>query len=128
MIVKYEICLVFFKNGNIGVNIFCFKRVPNNFFTYKRKRIKKDISLRYFYLCRIFRIWPLYYLIVIICFIFYRLIKYGSINLITDSLSIYYYLGFVSNFDVIKTFPQMPNVLPFIVLWCISVMEQFYLI
>lgn len=118
-----------FQNGNIGVNIFfVLSGFLITFLLIKEKEFKKKISLRYFYIRRIFRIWPLYYLIIAICFVFYPLIKFGLLHLVTESSNFYYYLAFASNFDVIKSYPQMPDVLPVIVLWSVSVEEQFYLV
>lgn len=118
-----------FQHGNVGVNIFfVLSGFLITFLLIKEKEWKADINLRNFYIRRVLRIWPLYYLIVITGMIIYPLIKYGTLHSGNDGSNLYYYLAFASNFDLIHIWPQMPDVLPVVVLWSVSVEEQFYLV
>src|SRR6218665_826495 len=55
----------FFHNGNVGVNIFfVLSGFLITFLLIKEKTLKNDINLKNFYIRRILRIWPLYYLCV----------------------------------------------------------------
>ena len=76
----------------------------------------KTVKIKDFYIRRILRIWPLYYLYIILVVIgMFSSIKFGPTWL--------YYLTFFANVPFIleKTLPAMEH------LWSISVEEQFYL-
>ena len=76
------------------------------------------INIRHFYIRRILRIWPLYYLYIIICFAIYYL--YG---LKFDYKIVPFYILLAANIPII-----LNNMLPFLGhLWSIGVEEQFYL-
>lgn len=117
-----------FKSGNIGVNIFFV--LSGFLITYlliKEKKLVGDISLRNFYIRRILRIWPLYYLLVFLGFIAVAFFKYGTLLSAEEPSNFYYYLTFFANFDLIHIWPNLPDALPLIVLWSVAVEEQFYL-
>ncbi len=94
---------------------------------YKEKQ-KNSFSIRKFYIRRILRIFPLYYLIVIFGFLFY--------NIFLPALKI----PFENNYDIVEgvllTTFFMPNIFAFMyapggileVLWSIGIEEQFYLL
>jgi peptidoglycan/LPS O-acetylase OafA/YrhL len=44
------------------------------------------------------------------------------------SSSLILYMVFGANFDLIRLWPQIPDVLPLVVLWSVSVEEQFYVV
>jgi peptidoglycan/LPS O-acetylase OafA/YrhL len=88
-----------------------------------------DISVRNFYVRRILRIWPLYYLIVILClFVVPNIIDVSQVGVISS----YERFGLIS----VLLLLVLPNVVilfaPTIVggnqLWSIGVEEQFYLV
>lgn len=117
-----------FRNGNIGVNIFFV--LSGFLITYLliiEKKLVNDISLTNFYIRRILRIWPLYYLIIILGFVVFSYFKFGTIISSEEPSNFYYYLGFFANFDLIRIWPTVPDALPLIVLWSVAVEEQFYL-
>ena len=93
------------------------------------QELTNKISLKSFYIRRVLRIWPLYFLIVFIGFVLYPGIKslMGMQNL--SGANILYYLSFLSNFDFIhmvknglNTDAMMQNIT-----WSVSIEEQFYL-
>jgi peptidoglycan/LPS O-acetylase OafA/YrhL len=118
-----------FRNGNVGVNIFFV--LSGFLITYlliKEKELKKDISLTNFYMRRILRIWPLFYLCVFFGFVVYPFLKshaeLGPNEAVSNG---WYYLFLAGNFDLIHIWPKVPDALPIIVLWSVAVEEQFYL-
>jgi peptidoglycan/LPS O-acetylase OafA/YrhL len=79
---------------------------------------KKTINVKKFYIRRILRIWPLYYLYIIFCFVIYYLFQ---INF--NSTIIPFYIFLAANIPII-----INNMLPFLGhIWSIGVEEQFYL-
>ncbi len=91
------------------------------------------ISLKKFYLKRIFRIWPLYYLTIILAFVYFNNSNYFDINLITTRIG-----NFDKNniYNIILLILIAPNIVLLKVrsigyaspTWSIGVEEQFYLI
>jgi peptidoglycan/LPS O-acetylase OafA/YrhL len=84
----------------------------------KEFNIKKTINIKAFYVRRILRIWPLYYLYIALCLIFFVTSYSFSID-----YNINYYLFFLANVPGFNEngFPAMHH------LWSIGVEEQFYL-
>jgi peptidoglycan/LPS O-acetylase OafA/YrhL len=79
---------------------------------------KNQIDISNFYVRRILRIWPLYFLYVIIC-----LITYWFFSIDYDKSMLFYYVFLLANVPLI-----MESTLPFIGhLWSVAVEEQFYL-
>ena len=115
-----------FQNGNTGVNIFfVLSGFLITFLLIKEKEINGTIVLKNFYIRRVLRIWPLYYLCVFFGFVIFSYAKYKAVldpHLLSN---IKYYAVFASNFDVIKIWPQV-GAASLIVLWSVSVEEQFY--
>jgi len=118
-----------FGNGNIGVNIFfVLSGFLITFLLIKEKEFSGGVHLKHFYVRRILRIWPLYFLIVVISF-FIIPILYSSVSESgVKSSNFLFYLIFAANFDLIRIWPQLPDVLPIVVLWSVSVEEQFYIV
>lgn len=80
------------------------------------------ISIRNFYIRRVLRIWPLYYLIVFIGFLIFPFIKKMLGGEITGHEHLLYYLFFINNYDTV------PDSAVLGVLWSIAIEEQFYLV
>lgn len=82
---------------------------------------RNSFAFKNYFTRRILRIWPLYYFIMILAFIFFPLIahRYGFSLSLPDPL---YYIFFISNFYIID------HVFFLRFLWTISVEEQFYLL
>jgi peptidoglycan/LPS O-acetylase OafA/YrhL len=86
---------------------------------------KLDVAA--FYVRRILRIWPLYYAVLLWCFVVYPLVKL-VVNLppTVQSGSPVWYLLFLSNFDVLR-FAGLEGALSTNVTWSVAIEEQFYL-
>src|SRR5882757_142964 len=84
-------------------------------------KIKGNLSFKNYFIRRVLRIWPLYYLIMIFAFL---ILPYASARLhIAITLPpAYYYLYFISNFYL------EGHVFFLRFLWTLSVEEQFYLL
>src|SRR6185436_705128 len=90
------------SNGETGVSIFFV--LSGFLITYlliTEYELKSNISLRNFYISRLLRIWPLYFMVVSFTFLVYPLLKslIGMNNPLGSNFL--YHLTFLSNFDVI---------------------------
>ncbi len=103
------------RNGFIGVNFFFV--LSGFLITYliiKETETKKHFNLSNFLLRRILRIWPVYFIVLVIGFI-----------LKGEWHGIAYYLSFLSNIEVLYRNTQQTGIqFP---LWSVSIEEQFYL-
>jgi len=98
----------------------------------KEKEKNGKINIRYFYIRRVLRIWPLYYLVFFIGFFLLPfLYRHAGRPLFFDYNGVLYGF-FLSNFgvmhldpafDSIRSFPLVLNIS-----WSVSIEEQFYLI
>jgi peptidoglycan/LPS O-acetylase OafA/YrhL len=117
-----------FQNGNLGVNFFFV--LSGFLITYlliKEKEIKGTIHVPNFYVRRILRIWPLFYLCLFIGFIVFPMIKQATGGTPNEIAKPVYYIFFANNFDFMHTWPQKPDATILSVLWSVAVEEQFYL-
>ncbi|HWC54325.1 MAG TPA: acyltransferase, partial [Chitinophagaceae bacterium] len=88
-----------------------------------------NFSLRNFYLRRIIRIWPLYYVVLFFTFFIYPLIKVQLGYMDQNPYNLLYQLFFLSNFDNISVDQQgLVDVAPMMISinWSIAIEEQFY--
>jgi peptidoglycan/LPS O-acetylase OafA/YrhL len=83
----------------------------------------KKIHFLFFYLRRLFRIWPLYFLVVLIGFFIYPLFT-NQLNF-HESASVLLYVSFLANYDHIYNYFPSCSILG--VQWSVSVEEQFYI-
>lgn len=113
-----------FQNGEVGVNFFFV--LSGFLITYlliEEKRITGKIHVTNFYMRRILRIWPLFYLMVIFGLVVYPQLK----TLMGESdfkvANPWTYFVFLNNFDFLKHgAPAMISIL-----WSVAIEEQFYL-
>lgn len=90
-----------------------------------RENIKLGrINLIQFYKRRILRIWPLYYAVLIVGFLFYPYFASTFISNYSESACLWCYVFFLSNFDNIYNGPPLGIGLG--PTWSLSVEEQFY--
>lgn len=120
----------FFEAGGAGVDFFF---VLSGFLItsllLKEKEYAGKINLRNFYLRRILRIWPLYYLVLMVC---YFLVPYISLFYIagySEGIHVDFWSKFIYSFFLMPNvalafFKDIPYAAP---LWSIGVEEQFYL-
>lgn len=116
------------QHGNLGVNFFFV--LSGFLITYlliKEKELTGTVHVPNFYVRRILRIWPLYYLCVFLGFVAFGLLKKMSHEPIAENANPIYYLLFSANFDIMHTWPDKPDALLLSVLWSVAVEEQFYL-
>jgi len=85
------------------------------------------INIKFFYIRRLLRIWPIYYITIIIGFFILPFIfNYLNIDYLNKA-NIYLYSFFLTNFDHIYNLNNIPS--PVLgVQWSVAVEEQFYLI
>lgn len=113
--------------GDMGVSLFFV--LSGFLITYlllNEKDFRGHISILAFYVRRILRIWPLYFVIVFVGFVAYPWFKsrFGINSDIEPSEPIYF-LFFLSNFNNIVHDINTPTLR---LLWSISIEEQFYLV
>jgi peptidoglycan/LPS O-acetylase OafA/YrhL len=121
----------FLMHGDLGVNFFfVLSGFLITFLLLKEKLEYHTISLKNFYIRRILRIWPVYFLTVVIGFLIiptaYKEANhvYLPFDIDIPLIKLKYYLSFTANYDMIY---NGVNYLLVVVLWSISVEEQFYL-
>lgn len=122
----------FIKNtGKLGVSLFfVLSGFLITFLLYKEESVTNTISLKWFYVRRILRIWPLYFLIIILGLFVYQYIpglklpgfNYSVYNNNLGSI-ILLFIFFMPNIVLINFGP-----IPFVAqTWSIGAEEQFYL-
>ena len=83
-------------------------------------------NLHFFYIRRILRIWPLYYLIITIGFLIFPFLRSFFLNeQYTETARWWMYLLFLGNFDQLIQ-QNLPTGIGLGVTWSVSVEEQFY--
>lgn len=128
----YNAAGLLFGNGNLGVNFFFV--LSGFLITYlliKEREITSKINVGNFYVRRILRIWPLYYLCLLIGFVFFPLLNKYTGGVVTEVANPWYYIFFLANFDMVHLWqdpaPHLPDAITLSVLWSVAVEEQFYL-
>jgi peptidoglycan/LPS O-acetylase OafA/YrhL len=121
----YSYSIYPYQSGKLGVVLFFV--LSGYLITYlllAEKNSSKNISIKKFYLRRILRIWPVYYLMIVLAifvFPFLDILDYGG-----------YTPENLSRRNVIQYFLFLPNVALFVPLiaqaWSVGVEEQFYII
>jgi peptidoglycan/LPS O-acetylase OafA/YrhL len=124
----YSIIQFLFQNGELGVNFFfVLSGFLITFLLIREKSYSKTVHLRNFYIRRVLRIWPLFYLCVFIGFVVSPFLKSLGGQTANEIANPLYYIFFINNFDYIQSWPSFPDALILIVLWSVAVEEQFYI-
>ena len=124
----YNIQSFLFKYGTLGVNFFFV--LSGFLITYlliKEKEVTGSIHVGKFYVRRILRIWPLYFLCLFIGFVLFAMLKKMGGEGSHESANPWYYIFLIGNFDYMNTWPVKPDAILLSVLWSVCVEEQFYL-
>jgi peptidoglycan/LPS O-acetylase OafA/YrhL len=124
----YGLQAFLFKYGSLGVNFFFV--LSGFLITYlliKEKEVTGTIHVGNFYVRRILRIWPLYFLCILLGFIVWPMLKQMTGEAANESAHIWYYIFLIGNFDYMHTWPVKPEAITILVLWSVCVEEQFYL-
>ena len=117
-----------FEYGTLGVNFFfVLSGFLITFLLLKEREITGTIHIGNFYVRRILRIWPLYFLCLFIGFVLFPLMKNMGGEAIHESANPWYYIFLAGNFDYMNTWPERPDAILLSVLWSVCVEEQFYL-
>jgi peptidoglycan/LPS O-acetylase OafA/YrhL len=122
-----------FKYGTLGVNFFFV--LSGFLITYlllKERELTGTIHVGNFYVRRILRIWPLYFLCLLIGFVLFPLMKQMGGEVMQESANPWYYIFLAGNFDYMQDWASMgengrPDAILLSVLWSVCVEEQFYL-
>ncbi len=113
-----------FQNGEIGVNFFFV--LSGFLITYlliQEKKLTGKIHVGNFYVRRILRIWPLFYVCILFGLVLYPILKKiigGELFVVAHPWT---YFVFLNNFDFLKH--GAPAIIS--VLWSVAIEEQFYL-
>jgi len=115
------------RHGDLGVNFFFV--LSGFLITYlllDEQRLNGRIAIGMFYMRRVLRIWPLYFVVVFIGFIVFPIVKaqFGY-NVLHETARPWYFLTFLTNFNHLYYGCQTPTLT---VLWSVAVEEQFYLV
>lgn len=122
----------YFSNGSFGVSFFFV--LSGFLITWlllaERERNNK-IQLGAFYMRRILRIWPVYFLVIGIgCIVGFNLdsplLDRHNFNYRVNKDVLIWYLTFMANFEILKYGSFMSVIIS--VLWSVSVEEQFYVV
>jgi peptidoglycan/LPS O-acetylase OafA/YrhL len=88
-----------------------------------------NVNVKNFYMRRVLRIWPLYFAVIAFAFFVYPMLK--SLIGVNSQLgtNVYYYLSFLSNFDVMNVNLNCAgkDAMTQTITWSVAIEEQFYL-
>src|SRR5215208_8125673 len=120
----------FISNGG-GIGVIFFFVLSGFLITYillSEKEVTGSVDLRRFFLRRILRIWPLYYLMVAFAFITPYILSILNIGFSKEGYEPNWIMSlcFLENYQMILT-RDHPNVSPLGVTWSLCIEEHFYL-
>ncbi len=93
----------------------------------KEKEDQGGFSLKNFYIRRVLRIWPVYYLVLLVGFVLFPMLRGVFLDTAyVETATPWMYMSFLSNFDQINQ-GELPYGVGLGPTWSVSVEEQFYL-
>lgn len=127
---KDSIATYFSKSGHIGVTFFFV--LSGFLITYillYEKTNTSTINLKSFFLRRILRIWPLFYLMILFAFVTPIILEILHLQSSNEGYTPNWIVSclFLENYLIILT-DSFPNASPLIVMWSLCVEEHFYII
>ena len=124
--VYHTITRKIFNNGNLGVNFFfVLSGFLITFLLISERKLTGKIHVGKFWIRRILRIWPVYFVAVVFGFIAFPYLKSMFGEIPNETANPYMYVTFLSNFDIIQN--GLPDSSVLSVLWSVAIEEQFYL-
>ena len=115
-----------FSDGDIGVSFFfVLSGFLISYLLIKEKEITNKIDIKFFYIRRILKIWPLYYLVVIFGFLLFPVLKAYFGQVPNETANPILCSTFLNNFDRMH---HAPDASVIAVLWSVAIEEQFYLV
>ncbi len=120
----------FLKSGGIGVSFFFV--LSGFLITYillYEKKNRQTISLKKFFIRRILRIWPLFYLMIAFAFLSPYLLQLFGINSANNGYkpNLLVSMLFVENYRMMLT-DTFPDGAPLRIMWTLCIEEHFYLL
>ncbi len=123
----YKICTALIAETRWGVAFFFVLSgflITYLFLTEQEKQ--GQINVLNFYIRRVLRIFPLYYLALAVGFMLPTFVPYTEFKTLNDNF--WHYASFTANFQFIVPFEPSRFSYTLIILWSISIEEQFYLV
>lgn len=122
----YQVTYKLTRVDNLGVNFFfVLSEFLITYLLLSERQTTGRIAIGPFYLRRILRIWPLYFVTVFIGFVLFPIFKVYFGYVTPEPAHLNYYLVFLSNFNTLYYGSNTPTLT---LLWSVSVEEQFYLV
>lgn len=116
-----------FSDGDIGVSFFfVLSGFLISYLLLKEKELNGTINVKSFYMRRVLRIWPLYYLIVLFGFLIFPVLKTYFGQVPQENADPLLCSTFLNNFDRIVN--GKPDAAALGGLWTIAIEEQFYML
>lgn len=124
----YQVANAATRSGDLGVNFFFV--LSGFLITYlllSERAATGRIAIGAFYMRRILRIWPLYFVVVGLGFVVLPVVRahFGEHTVLHETARPVYFLTFLVNFNNLYYGCQTPTLT---VLWSVCVEEQFYLV
>lgn len=116
--------------GGIGVQFFfVLSGFLITYIIYEEKLNTGTLNLKKFFMRRILRIWPLYYLMILVAFLTPYILSQFHLNSSAEGYQPNWLMSmlFLENYKMMATH-SYPNVSPLSVMWSLCIEEHFYII
>ncbi|MES2514075.1 MAG: acyltransferase [Bacteroidota bacterium] len=119
-----------FRNGNLGVGFFfVLSGFLITWLLFTEKDQNGRIHIGHFYMRRVLRIWPVYFIVVTVGFVIgthdFELLNALQFNYSINIEQLKFYIFFLANYDLVL---NGISSLLLSVLWSVAVEEQFYIV